>query len=307
MYLPRLRKISDVLTQMYAADPDTVITRHFIESLIHSGQLTALKYGDAWLVNLDELYLLLSAIKPDDTEIADDHVPNERIMWTSGEIYRAFLENDPQTIVRKPNLRRFVQQYGIHHFILNDKWIIDFPAFAAAVNPKAIKHHRSQPRLRAHDDAVFDFKRLHPHLHVSLQMIEQQLCSPEVFSIKNGKRWIINYDELELATLKAVNNLPEGKRPPPTYKKKTKAKLDIKPVHIQQKDKGYYTLYFKLTVIEYMVKHNLSYKETVIKFWGIESRKKIRARITLLMNWEAAYKSGGKRALIEQHSPKKHN
>ena len=307
MYLPRLRKISDVLTQMYAADPDTVITRHFIESLIHSGQLTALKYGDAWLVNLDELYLLLSAEKPDDTEIADDHVPNERIMLTSGEIYRAFLENDPQTIVRKPNLRRFVQQYGIHHFILNDKWIIDFPAFAAAVNPKAIKHHRSQPRLRAHDDAVFDFKRLHPHLHVSLQMIEQQLCSPEVFSIKNGKRWIINYDELELATLKAVNNLPEGKRPPPTYKKKTKAKLDIKPVHIQQKDKGYYTLYFKLTVIEYMVKHNLSYKETVIKFWGIESRKKIRARITLLMNWEAAYKSGGKRALIEQHSPKKHN
>ena len=126
-------------------------------------------------------------------------------------------------------------------------------------------------------------------------------------SIKNGKRWIINYDEFEIAILKAVNNLPEGKRPPPTYKKKTKAKLDIKPDHIQQKDKGYYTLYFKLTVIEYMVKHNLSYKETVIKFWGIESRKKIRARITLLMNWEAAYKSGGKRALIEQHSPKKHN
>ena len=44
---------------MHAADPNTVITRHFIESLIHSGQLTALKYGDAWLVNLDELYLLL--------------------------------------------------------------------------------------------------------------------------------------------------------------------------------------------------------------------------------------------------------
>lgn len=64
MYLPRLRKISDVLTQMHAADPDTVITRHFIESLIHSGQLTALKYGDAWLVNLDELYLLLSAENP---------------------------------------------------------------------------------------------------------------------------------------------------------------------------------------------------------------------------------------------------
>lgn len=85
---------------MHAADPDTVITRHFIESLIHSGQLTALKYVDAWLVNLDELYLLLSAEKPDDTEIADDHVPNERIMLTSGEIYRAFLENDPQTIVR---------------------------------------------------------------------------------------------------------------------------------------------------------------------------------------------------------------
>lgn len=76
MYLPRLRKISDVLTQMHAADPDTVITRHFIESLIHSGQLTALKYGDAWLVNLDELYLLLSAEKPDDKQSSRRETPS---------------------------------------------------------------------------------------------------------------------------------------------------------------------------------------------------------------------------------------
>ena len=298
MYLPRLRKISDVLTQMHAADPDTVITRHFIESLIHSGQLTALKYGDAWLVNLDELYLLLSAEKPDDTEIADDHVPNERIMWTSGEIYRAFLENDPQTIVRKPNLRRFVQQYGLHHFILNDKWIIDFPAFAAAVNPKAIKHHMSQPRLRAHDDAVFDFKRLHPHLHVSLQMIEQQLCSPEVFSIKNGKRWIINYDEFEIAIIKAVNELPDDKPLPHPYKKDKKVRIFASPVNIKKFSKGKYTFKFKYAVVEYLLTHTLTYKELVIKFWGIQSRKKIQARIRIVQEWEKAYTTKGKQGLM---------
>lgn len=91
----------------------------------------------------------------------------------------------------------------------------------------------------------------------------------------------------------------------PSFRAVKRAENNV--VGIKRDTRHGYTLYFKLTVIEYMVKHNLSYKETVIKFWGIESRKKIRARITLLMNWEAAYKSGGKRALIEQHSPKKHN
>ena len=63
MYLPRLRRISDVLKEMKEKDEKTVISRHFIETLVHQNEITALKYGDAWLINLDELYLYLHAQK----------------------------------------------------------------------------------------------------------------------------------------------------------------------------------------------------------------------------------------------------
>ena len=42
MYLPRLRRISEVIKEMRAQDEDTVITRHFIEELIHKRELSAL-------------------------------------------------------------------------------------------------------------------------------------------------------------------------------------------------------------------------------------------------------------------------
>lgn len=64
-------------------------------------------------------------------------------------------------------------------------------------------------------------------------MIEQQLCSPEVFSIKNGNRWIINYEELELAIIKAVNELPDDKPLPPPYKKDKKVRIFANPVNIK--------------------------------------------------------------------------
>lgn len=175
MYLPRLRRISDVITEMHANDPDTVITRHFIEMLIHTKQITTLKYGDAWLINLDELYIFLSAVKPDESDLSNDFRLTERIMMTTREIYRIFLKNDPDTIIRKPNLRRFVKENEIPFGILNEKWIINFDEFTRTVNPKGFQHHISQPRLRAHDDTVFDFKRLHPQVHVSLSIIQSQL------------------------------------------------------------------------------------------------------------------------------------
>ena len=52
MYLPRLRRISDVLKEMKAQDEHTVISRHFIESLVHRNEITALKYGDACSISI---------------------------------------------------------------------------------------------------------------------------------------------------------------------------------------------------------------------------------------------------------------
>ena len=59
MYLPRLRRISDVVKEVKRADPESVITYCAIMKLIECGKITAMKYGNAWLINLDELYHVL--------------------------------------------------------------------------------------------------------------------------------------------------------------------------------------------------------------------------------------------------------
>lgn len=59
MYIPRLRRISDIINEMKKADPESIITYYTIIKLIEVGKLTALKYGNAWLINLDELYCVL--------------------------------------------------------------------------------------------------------------------------------------------------------------------------------------------------------------------------------------------------------
>ena len=58
-YYPRLRRISDVVKEMREEDPATAITYLAIKDLIKAGKITAAKYGNAWLVNLDELYNVL--------------------------------------------------------------------------------------------------------------------------------------------------------------------------------------------------------------------------------------------------------
>ena len=65
MYMPRLRRLSDVINEMRANDPDSIITRYLLVDMINSGKITAMRYGNAWLINLDELYCVLGG-KPDE-------------------------------------------------------------------------------------------------------------------------------------------------------------------------------------------------------------------------------------------------
>lgn len=52
-----LRRINDVLKEMKEADPECMLTWKALQRLIVTGEITRLKYGNAWLINLDELYL----------------------------------------------------------------------------------------------------------------------------------------------------------------------------------------------------------------------------------------------------------
>ena len=63
MYLPRLRRIADVLNKVRQVDPDTCLTRSMLIELMKQGVITPLKYGNAWVVNMDELLLFVNGKK----------------------------------------------------------------------------------------------------------------------------------------------------------------------------------------------------------------------------------------------------
>ena len=52
---------------------------------------------------------------------------------TSGYLHRLFVEKDKDTILRRPNIRRFVLQYGVPCEQHEKAWLIDFDAFMAAI------------------------------------------------------------------------------------------------------------------------------------------------------------------------------
>lgn len=56
MYIPKLRKLNQVLEIMKREDENTVITYNLLEHLIKTKQIGAVKFGTTWIVNLDEVY-----------------------------------------------------------------------------------------------------------------------------------------------------------------------------------------------------------------------------------------------------------
>jgi len=59
MYLPRLRRLNDVLKEIKKADPRTCLTYYMLREMLKDGQLTNFHYGNSYVVNLDELYAYL--------------------------------------------------------------------------------------------------------------------------------------------------------------------------------------------------------------------------------------------------------
>ena len=200
MYVPRLRKIETIVKEMRRVDPDTVITRHFLEELIYTKKITPLKYGDAWVINLDELYGFLNG----KTFIEKPYVPPaKRRIRTTGEIWRTFMSEDSSTKIRKLNIRLFIAKNDVWYFVSSaGNWLIDMDEFLYALNPRGVDMRFDMPRLRWHDDTVRGFKKRHPELPVTMNVVENALKSDNVFTILNGHRWIINYDQLEVEVTK---------------------------------------------------------------------------------------------------------
>ena len=120
MYIPRLRRINDVVAEIKEQDPETNITYRVIKELIAAKEITSMKYGNAWLINFSEgvkRKFRSPKIEPFSGKM-------ERLA-TSGEIYRLFLAEDEKTIVRKPNLRYFARDNGVEHYVYEKAWAIN--------------------------------------------------------------------------------------------------------------------------------------------------------------------------------------
>lgn len=58
MFIPRLRRIEQAIKEIKEFDKDTELNWRIIQQLVKTGVITSVKIGNAWLINIDELYSL---------------------------------------------------------------------------------------------------------------------------------------------------------------------------------------------------------------------------------------------------------
>ena len=123
---------------------------------------------------------------------------------SSGDLMRMFLERDPNSIIRRPNLRRFARDNDIRYIITEGKWLIDYKQFFKKVNPKRINEPATMPRLRCLRDCVTQFNNDYPNRNIDKSTVSKYMKSKTVTRCFHGNTWFINYDELEKVLLRNV-------------------------------------------------------------------------------------------------------
>ena len=137
---------------------------------------------------------------------------------SSGDLMRMFLESDPNSIIRRPNLRRFARDNDIRYIITEGKWLIDYKQFFKKVNPRRISTPATMPRLRCLRDCVTQFNKDYPNRKIDKATVSHYMKSKLVTRYFHGNTWFINYDELEKVLLRNVRV---------NSKSKTKQQLNI--------------------------------------------------------------------------------
>ncbi len=115
----------------------------------------------------------------------------------SGFIWRLFAGADEHTILRRPNIHRFVIENGVPYQITQSVWLMDLKIFMKTIAPKEFPENLSMPRLRCIKTAVKEYNGRHRKKKIDRHDVEKCMRSGKVFKYYHGNRWIINYDELE--------------------------------------------------------------------------------------------------------------
>ena len=114
----------------------------------------------------------------------------------SGYIMRLFKAVDKETIIRRPNLRRFARDNDVTYYIVESTWLIDIDGFMKAIAPKEYPSNATMPRLRNIKTSVDEYNQSHEQ-QINKHVVEKCMKSDKVFKYLHGRKWIINYDELE--------------------------------------------------------------------------------------------------------------
>lgn len=130
---------------------------------------------------------------------------------TSGFIVNVFKKADKKTILRCPNIRRFVEQYGVEHYIHDTAWLINFDDFMDKITPQGEQEKCEMPILRNKHDSLIRFNRTHKYA-VDKHTVDRCTESEDVSKYLYGRIWIINYRELEKEIERRVEEGSEKKR-----------------------------------------------------------------------------------------------
>jgi hypothetical protein len=127
----------------------------------------------------------------------------------SGYIQRLFAAKDEQTILRRPNIRRYAKENGVKYYVIQSVWLIDIDGFMKTIAPKEYDGESTMPRLRCIQTAVVEYNKSHKQ-QIDKHVVEKCMQSSKVFKYNHGNRWIINYDELEPVIDEFLSNKASG-------------------------------------------------------------------------------------------------
>lgn len=116
---------------------------------------------------------------------------------TSGYLQRLFAEQDKETILRRPNIRRFVLQYNVPYEQHKKAWLIDFNAFIKTIAPKKYPVQEGIPKVRRIENALKEYNSSHKQ-NATMDDVKACLKSGNVFYYSYLGRTIVNYEELEI-------------------------------------------------------------------------------------------------------------
>jgi hypothetical protein len=196
MYIPKIRNAAAIAEYYKKHDSETAVTMYLIKTLADKKKLTCRYIGQARLFNLDECLQYFSVEKK--FTKAKKIKGSQRKTRGTFEILNIFKEYDSDTFLSKRIIRGVAanEKKVFSFFLPTNKWMIDLDQFITFFSGKTNQSATDIPRIRTYEESYHIIHRDYPQSSVTWNELHSIVHSGEIFIIKHGNRWILNYDQL---------------------------------------------------------------------------------------------------------------